>query len=56
MRYAVVYLPTARVMATRATEPAAKARASYIADRVGFSNVKIVRVDDSVKKGDLVSS
>lgn len=54
MRYAVVYMPTTTVMATRATEVAAMSRRSYIGDRLGFDKVKVIAVEDSVKKGDML--
>jgi len=54
MKFAIVYLPTATVMATRATEVTARSRANYIADRLGFANIKVVEVSDSVKKGDMM--
>lgn len=52
MRYAIVFMPTTRVMATRATETSARSHASYVGDRLGFDNIKVVEIEDSVKKGD----
>jgi len=52
MKFAVVYLPTATVMAVRATEVTAHSRANYIGDRLGFSNIKVMEVPSTVKKGD----
>ena len=52
MRFAVVYLPTSEVMAVRGSEVAARSRANRIADYLGFSNVKVLEVEDTTRKGD----
>ena len=54
MKFAVVYTPTTAVMAVRSSETAARSRANYVADRLGFENVKVIEVPDTTRKGDLV--
>ena len=55
MRYAIVYVPTSTVLGTRKSESAARSYRDYVADRLGFDNVRLITVDSNVKKNQTVS-